>query len=237
MSAKAKNTKWMHRGVKMCECQQWQGCTRSAAAAAWLLLNSFPSTVEQNVMSSWSWAWQRRQSRAVNRPSLTSAGLWLTFDCFFTRECTQHKCAAERERRLKNAWVSVPLRLFGSWEAISPPLQPAQRSVTQILTRSGCFTLWSQRIKSEGWQIGGWERRWRGRWRIRPATAASSRILCEAAGSPVSEQSERKRFVKHGHYNNGWSIICPIPLLAGTVERDTHSHMKGGNLSLCMWER
>lgn len=33
----------------------------------------------------------------------------------------------------------------------------------------------------------------------------------------------RERFVKHGHYNNGWSIICPIPLLARTIHRDRHT--------------
>lgn len=36
---------------------------------------------------------------------------------------------------------------------------------------------------------------------------------CEAAG--MSASLERQRFVKHGRYNNGGSIICPIPLRPG----------------------
>lgn len=48
------------------------------------------------------------------------------------------------------------------------------------------------------------------------------------------ELVRRERYVIHGHYNNDWSIICPIPLLARTVHRDRHTQMKGRNLTLCV---
>lgn len=46
----------------------------------------------------------------------------------------------------------------------------------------------------------------------------------------------RERFVKHEHYNNGWSIICPIPLQAGTVLRERHTRWDKRRICSCVWE-